>query len=197
MVCSMKSQSDATDIGLAQRCGIEDVPTPQENGERWYCVQTQPKKEMFAAKNLEMQSYRYLLPTVVKTIRHARKVTKVKRALFPSYMFVSVDVDVQRWWPIKSTFGVRHLIMENDRPKPVPVGVVEALIAATNDEGHVDFRHDIRVGQNVRLLSGPFFNLVGRLERLDDRGRVAVLISILGGERLVIAEKTALQPVDS
>ncbi|MGI9449869.1 MAG: transcription termination/antitermination protein NusG [Geminicoccaceae bacterium] len=191
------SQIGDANVDLAQRHGIEGEPPLQESSKRWYCVQTQPMKEMFAAKNLEMQSYQLHLPTVVKTIRHARKVTRVKRALFPSYLFVNVDVDTQSWWSIRSTFGVRHLIMENDRPKPVPIGVVEALITATNDEGHVDFRHDIRVGQNVRLLSGPFFNLVGKLERLDDRGRVAVLLSILGGERLVIAEKTALQPEDS
>ncbi len=181
---------------LAEHVRVEDTRSTQDSGERWYCVQTQPKKEMFAAKNLELQSYRHLLPTVVKTIRHARKVTRVRQALFPNYLFVSLDVHVQRWWPIKSTYGVRHLIMENDRPKPVPSGVVEELIAATNEEGHVDLRDNVKIGQNVRLMSGPFFNLVGRLERLDDRGRVAVLLSILGGERLVVADKTALQPLD-
>ena len=196
MVSGNVSRRCSMDVDLAECCEIEDIQSTQESGKRWYCVQTQPKKEMIAAVNLEMQSYRYLLPTVLTTIRHARKVTRVKRALFPSYLFVSLDVHAQRWWPIKSTFGVRHLIMENERPKPVPAGIVEELIAATNDDGHVDLRNDIKIGQNVRMMSGPFFNLVGRLERLDDRGRVAVLLSILGGERLVISDKTALQSVD-
>lgn len=175
----------------------DDGPSRRPCDQRWLCVKTQPRKELYAAENLKLQSYRCFLPTLMKTVRHARKVTKVKSALFPTYLFVEVDLDVQRWRPIRSTFGVSDLIMEGDRPKLVPFGVVEALENATNDDGHVDFRHDVKIGQEVRLLSGPFFNLVGRLESLDDRGRVAVLLDILGGQRRVFAERTALQPVES
>lgn len=184
------------DVDPVKCVEAEEKRLPETGGERWYCAQTQPKKEVYAARNLEVQSYRYFLPTLVRPIRHARKTSRERRALFPGYLFVSFDRDVQRWWPIKNTIGVRHMIMENERPKPVPIGVVETLMAATNDDDHLDFRHGIKIGQNVRLMSGPFFNLVGRLERLDDRGRVAVLLSILGGERLVTADKAALQPVD-
>lgn len=165
------------------------------DSERWVCVQTQARKEVFAAQNLQLQGYRSFLPAITKSVRHARRVKTIKAAFFPRYLFVSLDLDVQRWRPIRSTFGVSSLIMEKDRPKPVPSGVVEALIEATNDIGSLDFRNDVKVGQTVRLLSGPFANLVGRLERLDDRGRVAVLLEILGGERLVVTDKTTLQPI--
>lgn len=191
------SRSCSVDTGL--KPGLDGCisESARENGQRWYCVHTQPRKEIIAAQNLALQSYQYYLPTVARTIRHARKVAKVTRALFPNYLFVSIDMQAQPWSPIKSTFGVRNLIMENDRPKLVPIGVVEELISATNDDGCVDFRHKLEVGKNVRLMSGPFSNLVGRLERLDDKGRVAVLLAILGGERLVFADKTALQPVET
>lgn len=87
--------------------------------------------------------------------------------------------------------------MQNERPKPVPLGVVENLFEAISEDGHVDFRHEAKVGQQVRLLSGPFSNLIGRLERLDEKGRVAVLLEILGGERIVTADKTSLLPIAS
>lgn len=191
------SGGDCVDVDSVGHFETENAQQPDADTQRWYCVQTQTNKEAYAAKNLEAQSYRHFLPTFVRTIRHARKTSQVRRALFPGYLFVSVDIESQRWHPIMHTFGVRSLIMQNERPKPVPIGVVEALLSATNDDGHVDFRDDIKVGQDVRMISGPFFNLVGRLERLDDRGRVAVLLNILGGERLVAADQTALQPVDS
>jgi transcriptional antiterminator RfaH len=110
-------------------------------------------------------------------------------------MFVRLDLSVEPWRPIISTLGVSALVRGLDRPKPVPVGVVEALLAARNAKGLIDFRHEVKVGDRVRIMSGPFFNLVGQLERLDDRGRVEVLISILGGERSVVTDRTALQPV--
>jgi len=32
----------------------------------------------------------------------------------------------------------------------------------------------------MKVAAGPFADLVGRLERLDDRGRVSVLLELLG-----------------
>ncbi|NJO35661.1 MAG: transcriptional activator RfaH [Rhodospirillales bacterium] len=162
---------------------------------RWICVRTQSKKEFFAAQNLRNQSYDCYLPTVARTIRHARRARVITAPLFPGYLFVSLELDVRQWRPILGTFGVIDLIMEDGCPKPVPVGVVEALQEATGADGHADFRHQVSVGQDVRIMSGPFFSLVGRLERLDDQGRVTVLLDILGGQRLVSADATALQPL--
>ena len=36
-------------------------------------------------------------------------------------------------------------------------------------------------GQQVRLSSGPFATVLATIERLDDHGRVRVLLDILGG----------------
>lgn len=161
--------------------------------ERWYCVHTAPRKELVASSNLELQGYRHFVPTVLKKVRHARKVREVKTAFFPRYIFTIIATETQRWRPINGTIGVSSLITEKDRPKPVPVGVVEALIKVTNDLGTLDFRDEVEVGQQVRLLDGPFANLIGTLSRMDHNGRVAVLLEIMGGERLVVTDKTALQ----
>ena len=166
-----------------------------DSGNRWICVHSQPKKEMVAAANLRMQSYHCFLPTVSRVVRHARKTKAIRAPLFPRYLFVSIDRSVDPWRPIMSTIGVSSVIMERDRPKPVPEGVVEVLQEATDSKGLTDFRHKVQVGQDVRIMSGPFFDLVGRLERLDGNGRVEVLLDILGGQRSVVTTRTALQPV--
>ncbi len=166
-----------------------------DDARRWLCVQSHPRKEMFAAANLRAQSYRCFLPTVSKVIRHARKAKTIRAPLFPRYMFVSIDLSVEPWSPIVSTLGVSAIVRGRDRPKPVPVGVVETLLAARDAQGLTDFRHEVQVGQQVRIMSGPFFNLVGQLERMDHKGRVEVLLRILGGERSVVTDHTALQPV--
>ena len=164
-------------------------------GERWLCVHTAPRQEMVAAANLTLQGYRNFVPTVLKKVRHARKTTAVRSAFFPRYIFAIIDPETQAWRPINGTIGVRALVMENERPKFVPSGVVESLVEATNTEGMLDFSDDIKIGQQVRLLDGPFANFVGELARLDHRGRVAILLQVLGGERLVVAQQASLQPV--
>jgi transcription antitermination factor NusG len=40
---------------------------------------------------------------------------------------------------------------------------------------------NLRVGQVVRVVAGPFVGGLGVLERLDGKGRVRMLLNILGG----------------
>lgn len=103
-------------------------------------------------------------------------------AFFPGYIFVSFDVEVDRWGSINGTFGVRSLIMQGRRPVPCPVGLVEQLIALTDAEGLLDFSSALRAGSAVRILSGPFTEIVGTLENLDSANRARVLLKIMGGE---------------
>ena len=42
----------------------------------------------------------------------------------------------------------------------------------------------------MKVMAGPFAELVGQLERLDDNGRVRVLLEILGGKvRVALPQK--------
>lgn len=197
MACEDVAEMQAAQADLTVPCGLERSPVEEASVGRWFCVHTQPRKEIQAAGNLRLQSYRCFLPTVQKTIRHARQVRRIKAAFFPRYLFVRLNLDVDGWRPIRSTFGVSGLIMERDRPKPVPSGIVEALYEAADVSGCVDFRDDVLVGRSVRLLSGPFANLVGKLKDLDDRGRVAVLLNFLGGERVVYADGVSVMPTSA
>ena len=194
MACDDVAERQAAQADLTVPCGLEHDLDEVASAERWYCVHTHPRKEILAAENLRQQSYHCFLPTFQRTIRHARQVRRIKAAFFPRYLFIRLDLDIDGWRPIRSTFGVRGLIMERDRPKPVPSGIVEALYEVADVAGFVDFRDDVVVGDDVRLLSGPFANLVGKLKDLDERGRVAILLNVLGGERVVYADGAAVMP---
>lgn len=168
-----------------------------EPDERWICVQAHAHKERLAAENLRRQNYRCFMPAVLRQIRHARQTRTELRPFFPRYLFVVLDPARQQWRPIRNTFGVSGLIMGDESPKLVPEGVVEALINATDQLGSLDFRDNLAVGQSVRLLTGPFADFIGSLERLDANGRVAVLLEIMGGQRRVVTERVALQALST
>jgi transcriptional antiterminator RfaH len=55
------------------------------------------------------------------------------------------------------------------------------LLASTDANGIVQFQQDLQLGSRVRLLAGPFAEQLGVLSRLDDNGRVRVLLEIMGG----------------
>lgn len=97
-------------------------------------------------------------------------------------MFIALNVALQRWRSVNGTFGVRSLIMQGDRPLPVPSGLVERFIALTGRDGLLDSSGGLTAGASVRILSGPFAEMIGRLDRLDPAGRARVLVAIMNGE---------------
>jgi transcriptional antiterminator RfaH len=148
--------------------------------ERWYVVRTQVQREVIAARHLTNQGFRVFVPRCQKNRRHARRVEIVSVSLFPRYIFTVVDRTRDRWRSINGTIGVDRLLTSGGEPQPVPRGLVEGLIDAADAKGNIHFGFDLREGQSVKVIAGPFANLIGSLEKLDDRGRVSVLLELLG-----------------
>jgi transcriptional antiterminator RfaH len=84
--------------------------------------------------------------------------------------------------------------MSAREPQPVPQGLVEGLILATSPEGNVHFDFHLKQGQTIRITAGPFANMVGELEKLDDTGRVRVLLEIMGSNVRVALPQMLVAP---
>jgi transcription elongation factor/antiterminator RfaH len=165
-----------------------------EGNERWFLVHTQPNSERRAELHLGAQGFRTHFPTIQKTVRHARQLRTVRAPLFPRYVFLILDLGRDRWLSIRSTVGVSSLYTCQDRPVPVPEGIVETLIENTDEANLTLFSSGLSRGQSVRIMSGPFVNFVGKLERLDDAGRVRVLLDMMGTAVPVALRRTAICP---
>lgn len=158
----------------------------------WYVAYTQPNGEDKAVEHLTRQGYDAYLPRYRRVIRHARRRTLALRPLFPRYLFVGLDRLTQRWRPIRSTCGVVGLVASGDEPVPVSVEIVENL-RMQEDNGAFDLLSPVqrlRAGDSVRVVEGPFADLVGRLLGMADHERVYILLELLG--RTVRAEVSAL-----
>ena len=99
--------------------------------------------------------------------------------LFPSYLFVHMNVRAVRWQAINSTLGVKHLLSQNERPLALPGGFVDSLRAAATVDGTVNSMLTLKSGDRVEIIAGPFASKIGELLHLDDCGRVAVLLDFL------------------
>jgi transcription elongation factor/antiterminator RfaH len=167
---------------------------PLLGAERWYVARTLPQRELQAASQLKNQNFRAFVPRYWKNRRHARKLETISAPLFPRYLFVVVDRSVDRWRSINGTLGVERLLMQGGEPLPVPCGVVEGLIAVADCLGNVQFDAHLKEGQRVKVTAGVFAEFVGELERLDDNGRVRVLLEIMGGKVRVVIPQALLAP---
>jgi transcriptional antiterminator RfaH len=150
----------------------------------------QPHRETASQVNLDRQGFRNFAPKVRRTVRHARTLRNILAPLFPGYVFVVLDLSIHRWRTVNSTIGVASLIMGGEQPMPVPMGIVEALVTATEASGIIRLDRDLRIGEKVRILSGPFADALGSLVHLDEKGRVRVLLEVMGGQVPVQLERS-------
>jgi transcriptional antiterminator RfaH len=161
-------------------------------GERWFVARVLTHQENRAQFNLDRLGFRSFLPRLRRTVRHARKLRDTLNPLFPGYIFIVIDLSKHRWRSINGTFGVASLIMGAEQPTAVPPGVVEALVASCESRGVVRLDDSLEIGQKVRILSGPFAETICRLADLDDRGRVRVLLEIMGMEVAAQLDRSAI-----
>ena len=162
--------------------------------ERWYLVHTLPHNEHRAELHLGAQGFKTHFPTIERTIRHARQLRTIRAPLFPRYLFLILDLGRDRWLSVWGTFGVSSLFTCAGRPVPVPEGIVETLVENSDEANMALFTSGLTTGQAVRILSGPFANFVGTLERLDAAGRVRVLLDMMGTAVPVALRRSAICP---
>jgi transcription elongation factor/antiterminator RfaH len=193
-MCSVEVELTATEDTEAAVGAFQAVQCASTK-QAWYAVNIRPHCERKAVANLERQGFNIFLPVQLKTIRHARQFRNVCRPLFPGYLFVMMDPDRDRWRSINSTYGVASLVMSGGRPTRVPEGIVEGLINCASGNGVIRFDQSLVPGQKVKLLTGPFSEFIGTLERLDDLGRVRVLLEMMGGRVPVISRTSELMPL--
>jgi len=174
--------------------GIYSANLNLGQGERWFVARVLPNREATAQFNLHRQGYRCFSPKVRRTVRHARTMRNVLAPLFPGYIFVILDLSLHRWRAVNSTLGVASLIMGAEQPMPVPMGIVETLVTATEASGLVRLDRDLQIGEKVRIVSGPFADALCRLVHLDDRGRVRVLLEFMGTEVTAQLDRSCLVP---
>jgi transcriptional antiterminator RfaH len=163
-------------------------------GPRWYVVQTQPHAELRAAQHLARQGFGSYLPRYLKRRRHARRIDTVAKPLFPSYLFVAVDMATQRWRAISSTLGISRLVCNGDEPAAVADHVIAQLRSRENNDGFIQLGAGPRFapGDKIRITDGVFSACLGLYEGMTDHERVAVLLDMLGRKVRVTIDRDAV-----
>lgn len=162
---------------------------------RWYVAQTHPHAETKASLHLRRQGFDVYLPRYLKQRRHARRVEKIAAPLFPSYLFVTIDLATQRWLSIDSTFGVTRLVRVGDRPASLPRSIIDALKDREDSNGIVqlDRRPRFLPGDKIRVVGGAFCDCYGLYEGMTARERVAILLDLLGRKVRVVLDTEIIE----
>ncbi len=155
---------------------------------QWYVAQTHPHAETKASLHLTRQGFEIYVPRYLKKRRHARRIDTVAAPLYPGYVFVAIDREVQRWRSIQSTIGVSRLVCRGDEPAALPEGIVEELKRRQDENGLISLQRRARFnpGDKIRVVEGAFSDCLGLYEGIDDKERAAILLDLLGRKVRVV-----------
>ena len=119
----------------------------------------------------------------VVEFKGGKKVT-VPKKVFPGYILVRMTLDDDSWYAVRNTPGVTGFVAGNaQKPTPLSRREVERFLGVQEEEekGKPRFKPEWDVGEQVRVVTGPFADFNGIIEELNvDQQKVVVLVNIFG-----------------
>jgi transcription termination/antitermination protein NusG len=176
--------------------------SPYDRPGDWFVVHTyagyeNKVKQNLASRvksmNVEEQIYEVVIPMEdVIEFKGGRKVV-VQKKVFPGYLLVRMALDDDSWYVVRNTPGVTAFVGNASRPTPLSRKEVESILGVGKEEPgqerKVRPRLEYEVGEQVRVVTGPFADFNGAISDIDvARSKLTVLVNIFGRETPVELE---------
>ena len=168
-------------------------PSPYDLPGDWYVIHSYSGYENKVKANLEtrIQSmhmedriFEVHIPMEdVVEFKAGKKVT-VPKKVFPGYILVRMTLDDDSWYAVRNTPGVTGFVAGNaQKPTPLSRREVERFLGVQEEEEKAKprFKPEWEVGEQVRVVTGPFADFNGVIEDMNiDQQKVVVLVNIFG-----------------
>lgn len=146
---------------------------------KWYVVATRTAQEERAYQNLLRLNVVTYYPTFfTETVRKGhRKIDE--HPLFPGYLFVNVDADINSVSIINGTRGVKRIVTFGDFLAFVDDDVISTIIEQLK-QGAELLGPELMTGEEVEIKKGIFTGFKALFLEKDGESRSMMLIDLLG-----------------
>jgi transcriptional antiterminator NusG len=201
-VIELPADAELHDVDDEEELELE--PGPFDRPGDWYVVHTYAGYENKVKQNLasrvrsmgvEERIFEVVIPMEdVIEFKGGKKVVAQKK-VFPGYLLVRMDLDDNSWYVVRNTPGVTGFVGSGAKPTPLMRKEVEDILGTGVKEEGVPVQTKVRnrvehdVGDQVRVVTGPFADFNGLISEIDiDRSKLKVLVNIFGRETPVELE---------
>jgi transcription antitermination factor NusG len=153
-------------------------------GLQWFALKVRARAEKTAETFLVSRGFDVFCPTYSERRKYSDRIKKLETALFPGYLFCKLDWSNR--FPVLSAPNVEYIVGFGSEPAPVAYSEVNAVRSIVNSGMPFQPHPFLRVGQKVRLQSGPLADLEGILVGKRGSHRLVVSVDLL--QRSVAAE---------
>ncbi len=181
-----------------------DSNSVENNNKKWYVIHTYSGYENKVKANLEKRVesmnmgdkiFRILVPMEDEVEIKDGKKKISKRKVFPGYVLVEMIMTDDSWYVVRNTSGVTGFVGSGSKPIPLHESEARQILRQMGVE-EARPRYTFNIGQNVRVISGPFENFVGVIEEIHpEKGKLKVLVSMFGRETPVELEYGQVETV--
>ena len=152
----------------------------QSLDKRWCIAQIKPNSYNSAIQNLERQGFETFLPKMEITQRQENKFFVKNVYVFPGYMFVCFDPQIINWPKINSTYGVSKVLASNKKPSEISSDLILELKNRYEINSNPMQKEKLHKGDSIKFYAGPFTDLIGKIESVDENNRIWVLLEAMG-----------------
>ena len=159
----------------------------------WFVLHVKPRTEKKVASFLSVYGYFYVLPTWTKITKVQRRKVKHELPLFPGYVFTRLLPD-ERTKMLQTNLLVKTILVKQAR---VLVHQLRQIMHAAKLGPSFRPVETFKVGDPVRIASGPFMGIEGYVKRLGAQSTLVLNIDILGSAVEVSVGPDDVQKVSS
>ena len=173
----------------------------------WYVVNTVTGYEYKVKEKLEMMInsmelheniYRVIVPEEkVVEVKNGVKKERVKK-MFPGYVLVEMVMSDEAWYIVRNTQGVTGFIGSSGKgAKPIPLLPQEVdKILGSMGMSRIDVTKELEVGKKVKILNGPFKDMIGKIENVDMKTqKVNVNVDLFGQETAIEVDLVDIESI--
>lgn len=132
--------------------------------------------------NMSGKIFDVVVPTEQEIEIKDGKRRTVERRVFPGYILVQMILSEDSWHVVRNTPGVTGFVGMGNDPTPLRPDEVAKILNRMEAETP-KMKFDFRIGEKVRIRSGPFADFIGTVNAIDpERAKVRVLVSFFGRE---------------
>ena len=154
--------------------------TGTDSAMRWFAGQLKPNGLAQAERNLARQGIETFCPWTIEAHHRNGRMTDRPRPLFPGYIFLRLDPKAGLWRAVNSTRGLTRMVQTDPRaPTPLPDALIDGLRARCDAQGRLDMGPSLVPGDRVRVIAGPFADLVTEIETIGEDARIRVLFDLM------------------
>ena len=157
----------------------------------WYAIHTYAGYENAVMRNLkqrieslgmEGKIFNVIVPIEKKIKIKGGKRVEIEEKIYPGYVLVDMVVDDDSWYVVRNTPRVTGFVGDGVNQVPLEKNEVDLLFGRMRSDT-VKHNIDLAMGESVMVTDGPFKDLEGKVNEVDDeRGKVKVLVSMFGRE---------------